>query len=327
VKKLSNALVVAMLGLAFLASQEIFSSSIQNEMDENSANLEEEDSQDDPQTSVLNEKRKKNRKRHLLKTRGKKNRRTKEEREEFSDEEESNDEKNFRNWKKKNKKKIARKRKKKKRYYEDNNQQLPQELKNWIKDSQEQKSNQQPLQLNEVQGAQNADWRNEIADNGVRNQIYASAQKDSEIILDPVVDSSKFKTSSLKVDVRSSANLVHNAKGSKGMGAVKWPHPIQEMEAPSRIVLSKNTDNELRQLAEKISLPNPNANSKENLPADKKSGIPNVARRRRYKTTPRESIKLRQELEMYRQIYAESFEEKTAKLEKKIQENIKEAAV
>jgi hypothetical protein len=51
--------------LAFLFSREIFSSSIQNEMNENSANLEEEDLQNNPQTSALNKKAKKIAKRHF----------------------------------------------------------------------------------------------------------------------------------------------------------------------------------------------------------------------------------------------------------------------
>jgi hypothetical protein len=246
----------------------------------------------------------------------KKKRSTKQELEEFAGEEENNGRKiswNLKNWnfKKKNKKKFNKKRKKKKRDYENNNQQFNKELNGGPDDEYR-------IFQRGGQGVPRSDWRNEIVGGEADGKAYASSEKNSEIIMDPVVDSSKFKASSLEIDIQPTMDLAHKEKNSKGIRVVEWPRPILEIKTPPQMILSKNTDNKLKKISEEVSRQKqPDAEAREALWLAERSGTPNAGKRRRHKATPRESIKLRQELETYRQMYAENFDEAKPTLEKK----------
>jgi hypothetical protein len=232
---------------------------------------------------------------------------------------------NLKNWdfKKKNKKKFGKKRRKKKRDYENSNQQFLREPEGWPNGDQL-PSDYRMFQPENGRGMKHKpDWRNEIAGDEAKSKTYASSKKTSEVILDPVVDSSKFKASSLEVDIQPAVNLASNSKSSRNIRVVEWPHPIREIETPPQIILSQNTDNELKKISEKVSLQEPNANTNESFTPDKKSETSSISKRRRYKIAPKEGIKLRQELETYRQMYAESFDEANAALENKSQQDIK----
>jgi hypothetical protein len=358
VEKYGSTLVVVILSLAFLSPQEIFSSQIQDITDEDDDYVD-DDYQETPESVKGRKKQKKRqqnfknqheiqieeddydeeaskpakqkkRKQTFEKKKLKEKHRSKREFEEFLEEEEDNGHKilwNLKNLdlKKKIKRKFGKKRRKRKRDYErdyeNNNKQFGNELGSWPNNNQ---LDYRMFQRNNGSNMQHKpDWRNEIAGDKAEGKVYASSQKNSEIILDPVVDSSKFKASSLKVNVQPAIELANNNRAHKGLRVVEWPQPIREIDTSSQMVLGKNTDDELEKISEKISLQEPNAGAKENFIPDKKSETSGVSKRRRHKVAPRESIKLRQELEMYRQMYAESFDEARTTLKNDTRQDVK----
>ncbi|MDR2766644.1 MAG: hypothetical protein LBB63_04285 [Holosporaceae bacterium] len=139
--------------------------------------------------------------------------------------------------------------------------------------------------------------------------VQASAESPPEImadsILEPTVDSSKFESSSVRIDAQQATSLAHNSR------RIQIPTRLQSLTMPSRTAVVRNVDDELRRISDLVAESSTIAGGNVAFDGGKnfrKTEAPKWTRPVCYRINPKEVIRLRQELEQYHRMYAEKKE-------------------
>ncbi|MDR1560926.1 MAG: hypothetical protein LBS23_01065 [Holosporaceae bacterium] len=144
------------------------------------------------------------------------------------------------------------------------------------------------------------DWRDEIPYKPTSGEDMANADG---VIFDPVIDSSQFHASTIE------SRTISTEKFTNGTDNVDFSKITQDLKSTPQMIVSKNVDDGLSEISEKISCEIRDEFDVVEQKIKIQNNVRSVDINRDHRTAPKEAIKFRQELEVYRQLYAKNLKE------------------